>query len=168
MFDFAFSTLIWPEYPLGKGETSLSNAALSIKRPFSSKYIPSSAKYFLHGSGFPGATASMISCVRRTSSSCVTPVRPETPQPAPATARVEMNAATNCFMSRSLTVLRRQNSPAVSSGGVTANSQLVFCPHFLAVLNFIRSNHDSQDSLPKDLGQPRRLRRARQAFAPLH
>src|SRR5258708_6611980 len=40
-------------------------------RPFSSKYIASSAKYFFHGSWLPMATASNSSCVLRTSSSCV-------------------------------------------------------------------------------------------------
>src|SRR5258708_31181016 len=40
-------------------------------RPFSSKYIASSAKYFFHGSWLPMATASNNSCVLRTSSSCV-------------------------------------------------------------------------------------------------
>jgi len=46
--------LMLRERPLGRGETSLSNAAWSMKPPFSSKYVLSSAKQFLHGSGFPG------------------------------------------------------------------------------------------------------------------
>jgi hypothetical protein len=45
--------LMLPERPFGKGETSLSNAALSMKQPFSSKYVPSSAKYFVHGRDSP-------------------------------------------------------------------------------------------------------------------
>src|SRR6266852_4670436 len=48
---------------------SLTSAALFMLRPFSSKYIASSAKYFFHGSWLPTATASNNSCVLRTSSS---------------------------------------------------------------------------------------------------
>lgn len=40
-------------------------------RPFSSAKMQSSAKYFCHGSLFPGTTASKSSWLRRTSSSCV-------------------------------------------------------------------------------------------------
>src|SRR6185312_5696249 len=71
MWLFGLTSLIVPEYPFGIGWMSFTSAALSKSRPFSSKNIASSAKYFLNGSRFPGATESNNSWVRRTSSSCV-------------------------------------------------------------------------------------------------
>src|ERR1051325_1367202 len=50
---------------------SFTRALLSMARPFSSKNIASSAKYFLEGSWLPGTMASSNSCVRRTNSSSV-------------------------------------------------------------------------------------------------
>src|SRR6185437_16296683 len=71
MWLFGLTSLIVPEYPFGIGWMSFTSAALSKARPFSSKNIVSSAKYFLNGSWFPGATESSNCWVRRTSSSCV-------------------------------------------------------------------------------------------------
>jgi hypothetical protein len=67
----AFSILIVPEYPAGKGVTSATSFALSMVCPFSSEKVQSSAKYFFQGAWLPGTIASQSSCVRLTNSSCV-------------------------------------------------------------------------------------------------